>query len=379
MNSIKLIIPFFACFLYGFASANPPAFTEDGFRVPQPGEELTFPRDHAAHPNYKIEWWYLTGHLENDQGQEFGYQATFFRFALKSPENQTQDDFDTDQLYLTHMAMTDVDGENFYHDSRLYREGWDANASTETLNLRHGNWSLRMTDQEPDQFELVGGIRGDIHFRFFLTAKKPLVRFGRDGTSRKGKDPTARSFYISHTNLNTTGTLNLKGRELQVSGTSWMDHEIASQQLSDNLTGWDWTAIHLDNGWEIKAYRLRTPEGGASPYSECIWIDPDGNFHYSPAEEWEWVPGGWWTSDVSKAEYPIAPSLKTIHPHSGEPVTFKLNPRLQNQEIRDQLGNNTYWEGACEVLNEDGNPVGRAYLELVGYGSAGVHANVTKP
>src|SRR4051794_26435516 len=91
-----------------------PLTTADGFTVPQPGHVFLFPRDHGSHPEFKLEWWYVTGHLVADSGRRFGYQATFFRSA--SPDKTTQ-------LYLTHMAVVDEATGKFYHQERLNREG----------------------------------------------------------------------------------------------------------------------------------------------------------------------------------------------------------------------------------------------------------------
>src|SRR4051794_7906542 len=70
------------------AEFQPPLKTTDGFAVPQPGPRFTFPRDHGSHPDFKIEWWYVTGHLFGEQGQRFGFQATFFRQAGPLSTNQ---------------------------------------------------------------------------------------------------------------------------------------------------------------------------------------------------------------------------------------------------------------------------------------------------
>src|ERR1700738_1414029 len=43
------------------------------------GQPLKFPRDYGAHPDFHIEWWYVTGWLEADAGTALGFQLTFFR------------------------------------------------------------------------------------------------------------------------------------------------------------------------------------------------------------------------------------------------------------------------------------------------------------
>lgn len=124
-----------------------PALTHEGFTVPQPAPVFIFPRDHGSHPDYKIEWWYLTGHLHvaNDPSRRFGFQATFFRSAapLATAALPAPTAFGHDQIFLAHMALLDVGTGRFLHQERLNRSGWDAAASTTTLEVRNGDWSLR--------------------------------------------------------------------------------------------------------------------------------------------------------------------------------------------------------------------------------------------
>lgn len=341
-----------------------PLRTAEGFAVPQPGSDLPFPRSHAAHPDYRIEWWYLTGHLFTAEGRRFGYQATFFRYGRR-PQSDPATAFGTDQLHLTHMALTDVESEDFHYESRLQREGWDAAASTQKLHVRNGNWSLRTLDPDVTEMELQASARGRASWRLRLTPAKPLVRFGPDGTSRKGPHPAARSFYLSFTRLQTSGTLTLDGTTYKVSGSSWMDHEIASRQLDPSYEGWDWIAIQLRDGWEMKAYLLREEDGSPSPFSALIWIDPSGNLRYRSADGFSWESVRSFTSEATGATWPAWPVIQTVDPRSGQPAEFRFQPVLPDQEL--DLPGTTYWEGAGDVTDAAGNLLGRAYLELVGY------------
>jgi len=345
-------------------------FTEEGFRVPVAGAALEFPRAHASHPDFKIEWWYLTGHLQGAGGERFGYQATFFRNAAPLADRATEENthFGDSQFYMAHAAVTDIGGKTFHHQERINRNGWDADASTAALDVRNGNWTLRMPDPATETMELAFSIRGDVRATLRLVPRKPLVRFGEDGVSRKGAHPHATSYYLSFTRLETTGTIRLGGRDLQVTGESWMDHEIASRQLSGDLEGWDWTAIQLDDGRELKAYILRRPDGTADPFSRAIWIDRDGGVESTGPAGFSWDRDRWWRSPQTGTRYPVGPVITTTDPQTGAAVRLRLRPHLDEQEF---IGAISYWEGACEVLDDaTGRPVGRAYLELAGYAAA---------
>ncbi|OYU98004.1 MAG: hypothetical protein CFE45_18180, partial [Burkholderiales bacterium PBB5] len=167
----------------GLGAFNPPGTkpalvgiaVPEGFAVPQPGKTFSFPRDHGAHPEFKLEWWYVTGHLYADGagGRRFGFQATFFRQA--APDKSMQ-------LHLAHMAIIDVATGKFLHQERLNRAGWDAGSAVETLDVRQGNWSLRLSEPAAaagaERMELRGGVQAEAALALMLTPAKPLVVFG---------------------------------------------------------------------------------------------------------------------------------------------------------------------------------------------------------
>ncbi len=47
---------------------------------------FNFPRDHASHPDYRIEWWYYTGNMHAEDGARFGIELTFFRVRTVPPQ-----------------------------------------------------------------------------------------------------------------------------------------------------------------------------------------------------------------------------------------------------------------------------------------------------
>jgi predicted secreted hydrolase len=337
-----------------------PRLTAEGFAVPQPGYVFQFPRDHGSHPEFKLEWWYITGHLFAEDGRRFGYQATFFRSAAPDKKGQ---------VYLAHMALLDVKAGKFYHQERLNREGWDASAAVGTLALRNGPWSLRFADgaERSERMELRGGIRAEVGFALTLTPQKPLVIFGENGVSRKGDAPTAASYYLTFTRLKAEGALTVEGKTFRVSGQSWMDHEISSSQLGEGQVGWDWVSAQLTDGREIMFYRLRKSDGSADPASTLTWIAENGTLWKS---DFAWEVLDTWRSGETGGLYPVRVRLVTTDPANGRRVALTLEPLFAAQELTGALGGIPYWEGACRVLDEDGREVGRAFMELTGYAKA---------
>jgi putative ABC transport system permease protein len=360
-----------------------PALTADGFRVPQPHAPLSFPADHGNHPDYKIEWWYLTGHLATVadplpqadveaafRDARWGFQATFFRFAVRPPSDAqsplSDPAFDRDVFHLAHFALSDRSSASFNHHESLLREGWDAHAATGSLDVRHAAHSLRMTDAATNRMELRFGIGSDIRVELVLQPVSPLLRFGADGTSRKGDHPAARSFYLTWPRLATSGTLLHNGVRQAVAGLTWMDHEIASQQLDAGLVGWDWTAITLFDGSAVKAYRLRHADGTASRWSSCIVIAADGSLRELPASAFSWQEVDHWVSPHNGARYPTSVRITFPNP-DGAPTSLLLIPAIADQEFGGGSAAAPYWEGSCRVFDSTGRQVGNAYLELVGF------------
>ncbi len=361
------------CLLSGFVSRAGgediirPTHTESGFRIPQPGYEYRFPRDHGSHPEFAIEWWYVTGHLSNGE-REFGYQLTFFRLAQEHPdavEDTAEGAFRNDQLHLAHASLSDISARRFYHEERLNREGWDASAQVGDLDLRNGNW--RLTRNEDDTMSLSGSVRSDVQLELLLRPEKAPVIFGENGVSQKSSDPIASSHYITFTRLGTEGMLRVNGEELKVSGSSWMDHEISSSQLAADQVGWDWVSIQLNDGREVMAYVLRRDDGSYEPASSLSWIDRNGNVETVKLGLFEWQAHGFWISPETGARYPLTPKLSAHDPESQTRRTFQIRPLIENQEVNGKVSGMAYWEGACKVLDESGTIIGKAYLELAGY------------
>ena len=347
-----------------------------GFSVPKPGRAFEFPRDHGSHPEFSIEWWYLTGHLLEPDGIRHGFQATFFRRAAPPgpvPDAPATTAFGDRQLYLAHMALLDGGSGTFLHQERLNRDGWDAGASTNTLDLHNGNWSLRWKTASVGAaenslvMELRGGIRSEASFRLTLVPRKPLVIFGTNGVSRKAADPAASSHYLTFSRLDVSGELILSGRQRAVRGEVWMDHEFSSSQLGAGQVGWDWAGIQLADGRELMAYRMRRSDGTQDPFSTLAWIDRQGNVRHVGPSEFEWKSEGEWKSPASGAVYPARVRLTTRDPESGTKVVLWIEPLLAAQELTGAIGGIAYWEGACRVRDAEGREIGSAFLEMTGY------------
>ena len=163
------------------------AADEFEWSVPKVGHELVFPQDHGSHPDFKIEWWYITGHFYAES-RRFGFQATFFRLGQKPVDVAADDSFGESQIYMTHMGLSDPETGRFFHEERLNRGGWDAGAKVGGLDVFNGDWKL---EESGAGMQLQGSIRSDVAFDLRLVPHKRHVIFGEEGRSeerRVGKE-----------------------------------------------------------------------------------------------------------------------------------------------------------------------------------------------
>ncbi len=349
------------------------ATTADGYSIPQFGKQFSFPRDHGSHPDFAIEWWYITGHLFATNDAQFGFQATFFRRALVPPgatNHSSSAAFGNDQIYLAHMALVDKTSGKFIYQEKLNRAGWDAASSTNTLDVQNGNWSLRLAPEKSagrEIFKLQGTVDSDAAFVLDLSPKKPMVVFGTNGVSRKAEDFKASSHYLTFPRLAVAGRLTVNETNLAVTGEAWMDHEFSSSQLGAGQVGWDWLSLQLFDGRELMAYRMRRSDGTTDPFSTVAWVDGQSVVRQTGPDKFSWKTLQHWRSPKSNSEYPSLVELSAENPVTGKTENFIVQPFVADQELVGKVGGVGYWEGACRVLDENKKEIGRAYMELTGY------------
>ena len=156
------------------------------------------------------------GHLHATNEDRYGFQATFFRYALRPNAEEGSNQFGDEHIYMAHMALSDIEQEEFYHEERLNRDGWDAYCSTEKMDMQNGNWSL-LQDAE-DRIGLVATIQEEVQLDLTLDPAQPHVTFGEKGLSKKGAEKSACSWYITYPRLQVVGNLVLNNKKIDVKG-----------------------------------------------------------------------------------------------------------------------------------------------------------------
>lgn len=328
-----------------------------------PDRAVVLPADHASHPDYKLEWWYYTGNLDAASGQRFGYQLTFFRIGV-DPAPASPSRWAVRDLFMTHLALTDVTGRTYRFTERMNRAGpgW-AGASPTAYRVWNEDWSASRG---------AGGVhhlaaRSDAFgLDLSLDENRPAVLHGDHGYSRKGASPANASHYYSLTRMPTTGTITVAGRALAVTGQSWMDHEFGTSFLEPDQVGWDWFSIQLEDGRDLMIFQLRRKDGSIDPRSSGTLVERNGTaVPITLASGFRLDPGRSWTSPASGARYPVA---WTVH-LPGAALELQVTAAVDDQELRAAQGSGiTYWEGAIDVSGR--GVKGRGYLEMTGYAGA---------
>ncbi len=362
------------CFLsQGFSTTDSGQRTtnslREGWREARAGYNFSFPRDHAAHEPYRIEWWYYTGNLTAKDGRRFGFQLTFFRTGVVlKPENPSR--WAVRDLYMAHFAVSDIDGESFHSFERLSRAGinW-AGADTTTYRVWNGDWEVRLDGLD----HLLEARDADFELELRLSPSKSEVIHGQNGVSQKGPSEGNATHYYSITRFNSAGRLVVGGEPFEVTGLSWMDHEFGTRILEPGQIGWDWFSIQLDDGRELMIFEIRRADGSIDPRSSGTLIDPDGRAIHIPFGELSVTAGELWRSPESQATYPITWRVEV--PAHG--LSLSVTAAFPNQELRATESTGvTYWEGSVEVRGRAGESDvrGRGYLEMTGYTGASMGA-----
>ncbi len=351
---------------------------------------IAFPQDLGPHDDYQTEWWYYTGNLETDDGRPFGFQLTFFRRALSPalPESDPcakgenaravsptplplcSSRWRTNQVYLAHFTISDIDGQSFYASERFSRGAAGlAGARAKPYRVWLEDWYAE--EQEDGRVRLFAQ-SDEVALDLLLTETLPPVLHGDDGLSLKGPEPGNASYYYSLVQQDARGTIRIQDSEYGASGRAWKDHEYSTSALSPGAAGWDWFSLQFDDGSAMMLFQIRRDEGageddaveddGIDPVSSATFIFPNGETLALKKDAWQLEVLDQWSSPHSGAEYPAGWQI-TI-PELDLELTGQ--PLLADQELNVST---TYWEGATIFEGwRDGRPVrAHGYVELTGY------------
>jgi len=338
------------------------AQSADAYTQARPGQPLRFPRDHGAHPGYRIEWWYLTANLHDAAGEDYGVQWTLFRLAVQPPNPPgPESNVQNNQVFMAHMAITTpTDHLSF---QRYARGGNTEDESRAGVTARPfsawlDDWELRSSGADWLPLE-VRAQQADNAMSLQLESTAPIVLQGEAGFSAKHGDGGG-SYYYSQPFLKASGQLTVDGQVIEVSGDAWLDREWSSQFLQSEQVGWDWFSLHLESGEKLMLFQVRAQPGQADVenFLHGNLIAPDGSS--TPLD-----PG--WIQLIPMQKSQVAGRSLPLHWRVLLPQInrqFEIHPLVADQWMDVDF---PYWEGAVIVNGSEPGSRGKGYMELTGY------------
>ncbi|TKB54544.1 lipocalin-like domain-containing protein [Ferrimonas aestuarii] len=307
---------------------------------------LSFPKDHGAHPDYGLEWWYLTANLNSDKGHNLALQWTLFRTKVSNRDNE----WDDGQLWFAHLAM-EVDGK--HHALERWARGGSGQAGgvPEPFSAWLDDWQLASVGQEFLPLALTAN--SELGNLSLTLSDSPIVLHGKQGFSQKTPNPENASHYYSLPHLRAQGRWREPdtGRELAISGQAWIDREWSSGLMDSKYQGWDWLSLHLDDGRALMLFRMR----GQPDYYSGSLISADGQVTQldKAAVDWQITK----RVNLDGSDYPVGWGLSLPeHNLTGEIRTL-------SDDQRNQL-RFAYWEGPVTAT---GTLSGEGFIEMTGY------------
>lgn len=334
--------------------------------------DLTFPQDHGAHPEYRTEWWYYTGNLETPAGEPLGFQLTFFRSALTPSMPDRASDMASNQVYMGHFAVSDGRIDQHFSFDR-YSRGAGGLAGAEVTPDELSRYRIWLEDWVAEEVEpgvihlraQTSAGQEDVAIDLTLRETLPPLLHGERGLHQKGLEEGNASYYYSLTGLDVAGTVTTPEGSTPVTGQAWMDHEFGTSALSNNVLGWDWFSVQLENGDKLMLYQFRMVEGAETIPTHSTLRRADGDVRILSGNEYTISPLGSWTSPRTGIVWPMGWNV-TI---PDEELALTIQPLFADQEMQVQF---VYWEGAIEAEGTlAGAPIrGKGYVEMTGAGGA---------
>jgi predicted secreted hydrolase len=331
-----------------------------GFAQARPGMTVSLPQDMGTHPEYRLEWWYLNANLHSETGEAFGVQWTLFRMGLGGRRDGRRDEdrdehsagsgaagWYSDELWLAHAALSQPGKHRFA--SRLARGGsGQAGVVAAPFEAWIDDWQLGAFKQDGWVLQTQAD---DFGYRLQLMPTLAAVRHGDQGFSAKSAAGGG-SMYFSYPALSISGDITLDGKTHKVSGQGWFDREWSSQLLQADQRGWDWLALHLDDGRRLMLFRVR----GAMPFYAASLIQADGRSRALSPDEFSLLPLAF--RDSQRGQVPVRWQVSV--PKAG----IELEVTAWPGDFWNP-GRLSYWEGPVDVSGSHG---GEGYLEMTGYG-----------
>lgn len=306
-----------------------------------------FPKDHGSHPNHRIEWWYFTSNLKDEDNKDLGIQWTLFRFSNHPPISNNTKWF-SKEIWMGHIALTTE--KVHYYEEKVARGGvLQAGVISNPFSAWIDDWEV--TGENWNELNVVGKGK-KFSFDINLKTTKPLVFHGDNGYSTKSYDGKASAYY-SQPFFEANGSLIIDGKYKEVKGTAWADREWSSQFLNEDQIGWDWFSLNFENEEKLMLFQVR--EEDKENFTSGSLILPDGKQINLENKEIQFEPLKY--KKIENKKIPIKWKI-VINDLDIDIIVETVN---QNSYLKTIF---PYWEGPILVK---GNKIGNGYLEMTGY------------
>ena len=357
---------------------------------------LKLPEDHKSHPEFQLEWWYLTFVLEDENENEYGMQFTLFRFSeafeggfeagfeehdtSNSPEHASS--WSNSQQWMGHASLHSKD-EHFFEERFAAGGVGNTYVNTAPFEAVIDDWNWKANNPNADLFPSSLNVtfpqaaNNNTSAFLQLTANGPYIKQGDKGYSKKTYDERLRSYYYSQPFIEANGTLIVSGKQISVSGLGWFDHEWTSHLANSEAMGWDWFSLHFDNGDKLMAFRMhatkkdaeKEADGNVSNTSDtsnvsevfttASFIRKDGRKETLNGDEISIQPEKTSLITSNNKEHSVPTSWRISIP--SKEINLLTSPFKEDQWNPSLF---PYYEGRIDVTGTHG---GTGFMELTGY------------
>ena len=397
--------------------------SSDAFTPVKRGNIVELPRDHMSHPDFQLEWWYLTFVLSAEDGQEFGLQYTLFRFntGLDAPQstkanaensaevnanNHIEKNWSNGQQWMGHASLHTA--EQHYFEERFASGGVGnvyVNQQPFTTVIDDWVWKAAQAEVQtgaeskamfPSVLTSSFGQSSTLHplktrekipatsadslselndapsvsavkIALNLNTSGPFIKQGDNGYSKKTQDERLRSYYYSQPFINAEGTLNIEGNSLKGAGKGWFDHEWTSHLANSEAMGWDWFSLHLDDGSKLMAFRMHAMnenmKNSKSKHSEIFttasYIAENGTKETIDQANVSITPTAYETINEGESARSVPTAWRIQIPEKD--IDLSIRPFKESQWNNSLF---PYYEGRVDIK---GSHSGSGFMELTGY------------
>ncbi len=325
---------------------------------------IVLPKDNGPHEN-SVEWWYFNGHLVDGIGNEYSFMNCLFKVDYQKvqiphisgsiiPEYFKYGDY----IFFAHSVVSDINNQKNYKDiqniSLISKDSFPDDLlfiNYTDPDILAENTTSEIIETDPNNFH----IKNKNLCLNLISKKSPLLEGGHGYVGT----PSAGTYYYSLTDLEVSGMIYVEGKEIEVTGRGWMDHQWADAVYKRDK--WTWFSFQLDDGTDLMCVEYDTKIGSDILINV---IDKNGlQLQYNKAS---FTAGkNVWSSKKTKAKYPLT---WMIDIPDGN-IIIKTDSLLKDQEMI--FGQINYWEGPMAVTATiNGKEIkGKGFMELVGYPS----------